>query len=215
MDARTGDSATPGIGDITGANSGVASGSIGSIDPDAARDNGITGDDFTAAIAEPITAKTDTGTRKRGRHPAGCSCEKCTAKQSRQGKEPPLNVSGIERILFSAHAMLAGICGIPEIAIEQDEAKQISKALAGVSEHYNVSLDPKVQAHIELALVLGNVYGPRVVAYGMRKSMQRHAQSPAPKPQAAAPTHAANPANNNAGDIFATFDPMNNRVIQS
>jgi hypothetical protein len=73
----------------------------------------------------------------------------------------PLSVSGIEAILLSIHAVAASSLNAPEIALDKTEANQLAAAVAEVARHYPTSIDPKVMAWINLAMVGGMVYGPR------------------------------------------------------
>ena len=69
---------------------------------------------------------------------------------------------------------------VPELAIDEGESKKLAKAIEGVTDQYKVTLDPKVAAYIDLATVCGMIYGPRAVAFYVRKSSEA---KPAPRPQ--------------------------------
>lgn len=49
----------------------------------------------------------------------------------------------------------------PLLKVDEAEAKAVAEAVAEVAKHYNVAPDPKTQAWINLALIVGTVYGPR------------------------------------------------------
>lgn len=162
--AGTGGSASDNAGSDTIPDS-INVGTTGAVDPDAAR-NAATpidiGDDFAAAIAGAGE------TTRKTRRPRGPN----KTKASGDGQAVPVSINGIEKILYSIHAVLAGITHIPELELEEKEAKEIAKAIAGVSEQYMLTIDPKKAAWIDLARVVGVVYGPRGVSYWLRKKAE-------------------------------------------
>lgn len=97
----------------------------------------------------------DSGTsRKRGRgRPRGSRSSK---------KASPLDINAIEMLLFSTHAMLAGITKVPEIALTQDEAKQIAVATGNVARHYDLRQTQKQMDWAALLVSLGTIYGGKV-----------------------------------------------------
>lgn len=74
---------------------------------------------------------------------------------------------------MSIHAMAAGFTGAAELNIDTDEAGTISKAIADVASHYSVTADPKTMAWVNLAAACGMVYGPRIGAIKLRRSMNK------------------------------------------
>lgn len=168
-------------------NTGNANGSVtehngttGAIDPDAARasgSEGATSDDFAASFAEPAgtgagASATNTGEPRVKR----AYRKRQTSEQPGTRKEAPLNINGVEKILYSLHAF--GSLVVPEMAIDESESKKLAKAIEGVTEQYKVTLDPKVAAYIDLATVCGMIYGPRAVAIYVRKSSEPKPQRP-------------------------------------
>jgi hypothetical protein len=117
----------------------------------------------------------DTAKRKRGR-PAGSG-----KSAGRKGKEKaaPVSVKGIEKVLYSLHAMAAAALKVEELELDQDEAKLLAEAVTEVASYYNTTVDPKILAWAGLIGVCGQLYGPRFAAYKMRKSF-----SDMPKKQA-------------------------------
>jgi hypothetical protein len=84
---------------------------------------------------------------------------------------------------------------VPEAALDEDEAKELAKAVAAVNEHYAVAIDPKKLAWFALIGVAGKIYGSRVMAYIMRKKMEEAAARPRIAPLAGRPVTAqAQPA---------------------
>jgi uncharacterized protein (DUF2236 family) len=104
------------------------------------------------------------------------------------------------------HAALAGSLQIPELAITEDEGKALAGAIAELQQHYNAVLDPKTQAWVNLAIVAGTVYVPRV---GMARMRMKHERQLAAE-RANAPLEErlsvpTQPAQNTAG-FQANFD---------
>ncbi len=74
--------------------------------------------------------------------------------------------------------MAAGALKAPELALDEDEAKLLGKALLQVEQQFPTKIDPRMIALVNLAGSLGIVYGPRIVAIRMRVSEERKAKKP-------------------------------------
>lgn len=131
------------------------SGYPGSISPEAG----------TIFRAEPGGRDGIAGRRGRGRTASA-------ARTTAQAKKAPLDLGGIETLLLSAHAMLAGILSTPELELDKSEAKKISTALQEVEKHYPIGVNEKTMALTNLALVMGGIYGSRFMTYRMRMNME-------------------------------------------
>jgi len=105
--------------------------------------------------------------RKRGR-PAGSGAAKPAKEKAAQ-----VSIKGIEKILFSLHMIVAKSTGIEELELDTDESKLLADAVAEVASHYNYKVDPKTIAWMGLIGVAGSIYGPRVGAYSLRRSMEK------------------------------------------
>lgn len=93
---------------------------------------------------------------------------------------------GVERILYSIHTMAAMF--VPEMEISEEESKKLTAALAGVNSFYAQSVDPKMLAWVELVGVAGAIYGPRAMAFMLRRKMEQEAKPPKAGPLAGTPT---------------------------
>lgn len=153
------DAASIGHGDNGGTN-----GVTGSIDPaNAVRETGsgfdINADGFN------VSAALDTGGGKRGRgRPKGSGTTK---------KKGPLDISGVEKILLSLHAMAAAATHTPELELDKDEANKLAVAGSEVAAHYAVNVDPKILAWINFGAALGMIYGTRIIAINARKGREK------------------------------------------
>ena len=131
-----------------------------------------TGDATVAGLRVESPANSEPAKRSRGR-PAGSGGKRAGSSGGGQRGEKASQtaVSGVEKILFSLHQMASQF--LPELAIEREESKMLAESLADVSAFYNQVVDPKLVAWIGLAGVVGKLYGPRVMAYKMRKMIEK------------------------------------------
>lgn len=79
----------------------------------------------------------------------------------------------IADMLMGIHAMGASILKTPEIALEKPEATQLGKSLQDLAAAYDHVVNPKTAAWIQLCIVTGAIYGPRVAAIRMREKTER------------------------------------------
>lgn len=102
-----------------------------------------------------------TGKRGRGR-PRGSS------------KQAEASAENLTAILFSMHMMLAKLVNIEELNIEEEEAKRYAEAIERVQRLYSSSVLPEeAMAWINLAMVGGSIYAPRLIAYNQRVRVER------------------------------------------
>lgn len=96
------------------------------------------------------------GPKRRGRKPGS----KNRASQQ-STKEVSQDLSGL---LLSLHLMGSVILKTPELAITKEESEQLGEAVARVNREFGVQImSPKMAALVNLGIVAGTVYGPRVV----------------------------------------------------
>lgn len=140
------------------------------IDPASVEPAGGSGDGGSGGPADPRPS--DDKPRKRGR-PAGSG--------ARKAAKNPVNVSGIEKLLLSTHGLLAHVAKTPELALDEAEASALAVAIADVSQHYDVlsRVSAEGVAWVNLMQAIGMVYGPRVIAYKMRKTAEKREPEPA------------------------------------
>lgn len=114
------------------------------------------------------------------------------------------------------HAMLSALT-VPEVAIDEAEAQKLAEATGKVARHYNIpGFDEKTQDWINLAICIGGLYGPRVVAYRLRIATS----APKPEPPIVQPAGAQNatsqpPAPQAAGIVTVQqpgLPPVNVRI---
>ena len=94
------------------------------------------------------------------------------ARKSR--KETPQNIEAVAGMI---HTWASVLLKTPEIALDQDELKQLSEAYDNFSEHHEVPiLTPKRMSEIQLVSTLLMMYGTRFIAISNRKRAERNAQ---------------------------------------
>lgn len=81
---------------------------------------------------------------------------------------------------------------VPEAEIDREESKLLADSLADVSSFYNQVVDPKIIAWVGLLGVCGKLYGPRIVAFRIRRSMTKPATAQQAQRQAAPASAKAN-----------------------
>jgi hypothetical protein len=109
-------------------------------------------------------------------------------RKTQKAPQAAVSIGGIESILYSIHLFASSV--VPEAALDEDEAKELAKAVAAVNEHYAVAFDPKKLAWFALIGVAGKIYGSRVMAYMLRKKTEEAAQRPRIAPLAGTPVPA-------------------------
>jgi hypothetical protein len=150
-------------------------------------DNGNRGTDggyFDASIhAGPDKRNADGSyTLKRGRKPGGSGNH--SGGRARRAPKVESSLEGIQGLLIGVHEMLAAVTVSPELTINNGEAVTMSKALKQLADQYDMVIDPKVAAWVNLIGVAGFIYGPRAVMIRERlkdEAKARTAKQP-PKP---------------------------------
>jgi hypothetical protein len=161
---------------------------LGAIDPAAATAG--------AKPAKPIKRKlTAAEKRKRGRDRwakrqeakrASSSDGSSSSGAAKVQNKTAANLAGLESVLLSLHAIGSAVIGVPELRIDQQEAKALATAAAEVMKHYPVMLTEKQLAITNLVTVMTSVYGIRAMAYRNRKRAERAAKLQIPMPPAPA-----------------------------
>lgn len=160
-----------------GDNGGGASGPINPAsltggNPADSNGGGGTGDDddFDPAIHAGRDKRNADGSyqRKRGRKTG-------SKPGSNSAPKGAVNLAGIETILLSMHHMLAAATSTPELMLDEKEGKAMADAIAEVSKHYPMTIDPKTLAWINLASCATMIYGPRAYLIRQRKAQEKNA----------------------------------------
>jgi hypothetical protein len=110
------------------------------------------------------------GTFRRKRKRKG---DRSTTPRAKTKADLSASIDALTQTLFIVHAGLATTAKIPELAIEQDEAKALAVSLADVLAQFDITPDPKIQAIVGLVVAFSGVYGPKVYFYKERKKKER------------------------------------------
>ena len=94
--------------------------------------------------------------KRRGRQPGS----KNRATQTQSAEDLADNLAGI---LYGAHSIIAALARCPELELEESEAKKLADKSTAVLKYYQVSLDPKKLAWLQLGMCAVEVYGPRAL----------------------------------------------------
>lgn len=114
--------------------------------------------------------------RRRGRKPG---TKNTNSKASKQATD---DLTG----LLAGLSFMAGvICQVPELELDETEAAKLGKALNRLNELYSgMVMPPKVAAWLHLGITAGTIYGPRAIAYNLRKKNEKGKQPIDVKPTA-------------------------------
>jgi hypothetical protein len=138
-------------------------------------DGGIPTIDPASLGGENSAQGTGSNTRRRGR-PRGSR----NGGTKQATKEVASDLTGL---LYSTHFMLAKIIKVPEIKLDNEEAEELGKALARVNKEFGIAvLSPKTAALVNLAIVAGTVYVPRLMAHDLRKKNEKKNGKQSSKP---------------------------------
>lgn len=61
----------------------------------------------------------------------------------------------------------------PEMELEEEEAKAVAESGLTLAAMYDITPDPKLQAAINFAIIMGTTYGTRIVAIRARKYQEK------------------------------------------
>jgi hypothetical protein len=159
----------------------------GVVNPSLARDTtgtARTGNSNPTGNATGSEPPTEPEPVKRGRGRPPGSTNKAQSRVN-ESIEKPLNINGVEKILFSIHTILAAIADTEELAIDEKEAKELAAAIEGVTNEYLIVMSPKTAAWVELGRVCGVIYGPRAVNVWFAAKEKQTIIQPAPRQQRA------------------------------
>ena len=104
--------------------------------------------------------------KKRGRPRSSSSAD--GAKYG--SKKPGLEVEALAKNLQAIHDLAALATGLPILSIEDKEAKSMATAVSNLAAQYDMVLDPRTVAWVNLLGVMASIYGPRFLMIKMAAS---------------------------------------------
>lgn len=116
------------------------------------------------------TGGTADGTpKRRGRKPG--------SKNRTTRNDATKTTQDLSRLLFSVHIGMASMLKSPVWMLTEQEATNLGEAITRVTELYDISIIPEKQlAWLNLIMVGGTIYGPRIVMTGKKKQPQSKPQ---------------------------------------
>lgn len=100
------------------------------------------------------------------------------SKPRKTAKGKGVDTEALAQQLVGVHQIVAMVSGIPEVQINEQEASHLAKGITAVCEVYDLSLDGKTGAALQLVAAAAMIYGPRIWAFTARVKSER-AQSAA------------------------------------
>ena len=94
------------------------------------------------------------------------------APRSKTKADHQASLEGLTRILSIIHIGIATATKTPEMALDDDEAKNLAAATATVLQEFDIRPDPKIEAVVALVTAAGMIYGPRVYLITDRKKKE-------------------------------------------
>lgn len=145
---------------------------LGGSGDDSGGSSGDVGGDDTVYDPErhvgPDKRNADGTYRRKRRRKSGNSA----APRSRTKADHQASLEGLTRILSIMHIGIATATKMPEMVLEEDEAKNLAAATATVLSEFDIRPDPKIEAIIGLVTAAGMIYGPRVYLITDRKKKE-------------------------------------------
>lgn len=123
--------------------------------------------------------------RRRGRPPknpdAAPARETPTSTGAKRGPKPKSDkkvytsaeIDIMGKQLVGLHIMIAQISGMPEMSISEQEAGLMAQSIVNVADQYDLAIDGKTGAALQLAMTVAMIYGPRALAIRARKMQQQ------------------------------------------
>lgn len=107
---------------------------------------------------------------------SGGAAPKTAAKKTGSGRKSyqPSDIAAMSKQLQGLHQMAAIISGIPVLQIRPDEGDMLAAAIVNVSEQYDLSIDGKTGALIQILGAAAMIYVPR---FGMVMAMSKQAKA--------------------------------------
>lgn len=152
-------------------------------------ENGFLKTDPETAAAPPVPPEPPSDTppkKRRGRPPKNPSLIAEGVSGGSEGTSKPGRTSKAKRAAYTSsdidamgkqlvgiHLILVQLTGIPELQIVHDEGKALAQSVVNIAEQYDLEIDGKTGAAIQLFATAAMIYGPRAFAYRARVMQQK------------------------------------------
>jgi len=107
------------------------------------------------------------------------SASQATPKPTRQKKAAKSGeeIAALGKQLAGIHQMAAMLTGMPELAIHEQEGVMLAGGILGVADQYDLSIDGKTGAALQLLAAAAMVYGPRLMQINARMKQAKKNQA--------------------------------------
>lgn len=107
------------------------------------------------------------------------SASQAAPKPTRQKKASKSadEIAALGKQLAGIHQMAAMLTGMPELAIHEQEGVMLAGGILGVAEQYDLSIDGKTGAALQLLAAAAMIYGPRAMAINARMKQAKSKQA--------------------------------------
>lgn len=103
-------------------------------------------------------------------------------RPGRTSKAQQDKITDLAHQLVGVHTIVAMVTGIPEMAIQPQEAESLARGITAVCDEYGLSVDGKTGAALQLVAAAAMVYGPRAYAiYARGKATEKARAQAAPE----------------------------------
>ena len=106
--------------------------------------------------------------RGRGRPPGSTNKAKKEDGPKKRKQSTKSDNEKMARQICGIHLVIAQITGIPEIALSENDGVALAESVNNVCDQYDLAIDGKTGALIQLAGTAAMIYGPRVFAFHAR-----------------------------------------------
>ena len=127
-----------------------------------------------------------------GAQPSKAGRPKASAKRAAFSAS---DVAAMGKQLVGIHLLIVQFTGIPEMQISNDEGQMLAQSVINISEQYDLQIDGKTGAAIQLLATAAMIYGPRAFHYRGRMSQQQQPMQKQPQQAAQGPSNVETPAN--------------------
>ena len=98
-----------------------------------------------------------------------------TAPKRTKQKKSEAEIAALGRQLVGIHQMAAMLTGIPECQIQDGEGLLLASGIIAVADQYDLAIDGKTGAALQLFAAAAMVYAPRVMSFNARAKKAREA----------------------------------------
>ena len=148
------------------------------------------GADTESSAIEPTVDDAPPVKRRRGRPPKDANAPQkesvggAAPKRGRPAKSDK-KVYSLDEIalmgkqLVGLHMMVAQIGGLPELQLADQEGLLLAQSIINVADQYDLAIDGKTGAALQLAMTAAMIYAPRALAIRARARQQQAAPAEA------------------------------------